>query len=67
MLGGTIALVNSIGESTGQIDNPKDIVAIEIGTGTQANPLTSIGDFAFSGCSNLTMVTISDSVTNIGG
>ena len=34
MLGGSIALINDAEESTGQIDNPKNIVAIEIGTGT---------------------------------
>ena len=34
MLGGTIALVNESGVPTGQIDNPTNIVAIEIGTGT---------------------------------
>lgn len=34
MLGGTIAIVNSSGAPTGQIENPKNIVAIEIGTGT---------------------------------
>ena len=66
MLGGEIALVDDMGEPTGQIDNPYDIVEIEIGTGTQSNPVTSIGDFAFSGCSGLTRVTIGDNVTSIG-
>ena len=67
MLGGTIALVDDMGTPTGQIENPSDIVAIEIGTGTQANPVTSIGDYAFDGCSGLTSVTIPDGVMNIGG
>ena len=65
MLGGEIALVDDMGEPTGQIDNPYDIVEIEIGTGTQSNPVTSIGDFAFSGCNGITSVTIPDSVTSI--
>ena len=44
MLGGTIQLKDEYGdESTGQIENPYGIVAIEIGTGTQANPVTNIG------------------------
>ena len=34
MLSGTIALVDDSGEPTGQIENPTDIIAIEIGTGT---------------------------------
>lgn len=66
MLGGTIAIVDEMKEPTGQIDNPYDIVAIEIGTGTQANPVTSIGDFAFYSCWNLTSVTIGNSVMSIG-
>ena len=65
MLGGTIALVDALEEPTGQIENPYDIVAIEIGTGTQANPVTSIGDYAFGYCSGLTSVTIPNSVTSI--
>ena len=32
-----------------------------------ANSVTSIGDFAFSGCSSLTSATIPDGVTSIGG
>ena len=64
MLGGTIQLTED-GEPTGQIENPYNIVAIEIGTGTQANPVTSIGYGAFVGCSGLTSVAISSSVTYI--
>ena len=66
MLGGTIALVDDMEETTGQIENPYDIVAIEIGTGTQANPVTSVGDYAFYYCTWLTSVTIPDCVTSIG-
>ena len=66
MLGGTIALFDNEGNLTGQIENPWDIVAIEIGTGTQANPVTSIGSDAFYGCNGLTSVTIGNGVTIIG-
>ena len=66
MLGGTIALFDNEGNLTGQIENPWDIVAIEIGTGTQANPVTSIGSDAFYGCNGLTSVTIGNGVTSIG-
>ena len=65
MLGGTIQLLFD-GEPTGQIGDPYDIVAIEIGTGTQANPVTNIGSYAFVECSGLTNVTIPASVTSIG-
>ena len=67
MLSGTIALVNSDGDSTNQIDNPYNIVAIEIGTGTTATPVTSIGEYAFYDCSDLMSVTIGNGVTSIGG
>ena len=66
MLGGTIALVTDTGDSTDQIDNPYNIVEIEIGTGTQANPVTSIGNNAFYWCGSLTSVTIPTGVTSIG-
>ena len=66
MLGGTIALMDESVEPTGQIENPYDIVAIEIGTGTIANPVTSIGDYAFYNCGGLSSVTIPNSVTSIG-
>ena len=66
MLSGTIALVDEMGSPTGQIENPPNIVAISIGTGTQANPVTNIGDFAFMTCNSLTSVTIPNSVSSIG-
>ena len=47
MLGGTIAVVREGGNLTGQIENPFDLVAIEIGTGTQANPVTRIEGWGF--------------------
>ena len=65
MLGGTIQLFD-YGDQTGQIENAGDIVAIEIGTGTQANPVTRIGDTAFSGCTSLISVTMPDSITSLG-
>lgn len=66
MLSGMIELIHD-GQPSGQIEKPFDIVAIEIGTGTQANPVMSIGQSAFSWCSNLMSVTIPASVTSIGG
>ena len=66
MLGGIIALIDETGEPSGQIDNPRNIIAIEIGTGTQENPVTDIGYYAFFSCSSLTSVTIPDCVTSIG-
>lgn len=65
MIGDTIQLMD-YGESTGQIENETNIVAIEIGTGTQANPLTNIGDTAFSGCNLLTSITIPTTIINYG-
>lgn len=65
MLSGMIELIHD-GQPSGQIEKPFDIVAIEIGTGTQANPVMSIGQSAFSWCSNLMSVTIPASVTSIG-
>jgi len=70
----TVMLTESIGLKdtdnididSGQIDDTWNIVEIEIGTGTQANPVTSIGDYAFYYCSGLTSVTIPSSVTSIG-
>ena len=66
MLGNKISLINGVGNSTGQIDNPKNIIAIEIGTGTQENPITSIWGYAFYSCSKLETVTIPNSVIDVG-
>lgn len=57
---GTIVLVDDMGE-IGQIENPYNIVAIEIGTN-----VTSIGWNAFYNCSRLTSMAIPNSVTSIG-
>ncbi len=65
MIGGSIDLIDDMVDPSGQIDNPNSIVAIEIGTGTQENPLTSIGEEAFSQCNKLTSVTIPSTVTTI--
>ena len=49
------------GAPTSQIPDIINVIALEIGT-----DITSIGDFAFAFCENLTSVTIPDSVTSIG-
>ena len=63
-INGTIALM-TLGdegqEPTGQIDNPEEIVAIEIGTN-----VISIGNWAFYGLSELANLTIPSSVEEIG-
>lgn len=49
-----------------QIVNPRNIKEIIIGTGTQENPVTSIGVSTFENCSKLMSVIIPNNVTNIG-
>lgn len=66
MLSGEIALVDYMGTPTGQIDNPGNIIAIEIGTGTQENPLTSIAESGFSQCRSLTSIIVPSTMTSIG-
>ena len=56
---GTLKLVN-MGQSTGQIENPYDIVAIEIGEN-----VTDIGQYAFEDTTRLTSITIPGNMTNI--
>lgn len=59
---GEIAIVDDEEESTGQIENPYNIIAIEIGTS-----VTEIGAYAFAYCGNLSSVTIPNGITCIGG
>jgi hypothetical protein len=40
---------------------------VVIPSSTNGLPVTSIGDYAFYNCTNLTDVTIADSITSIGG
>ena len=46
--------------------SPDPIGAVTIPSTLGGKPVTSIGEAAFSGCTNLTSVTIPDSVTSIG-
>ena len=59
--GEEIAFTDGMPDPTGQVENPFDIVAIEIGT-----DVTSIGAYGFAYCEKLASITIPNSVTSIG-
>ena len=61
--------MNELGLHEDDIDEGywvKTITSVDFGIGSQANPLTTISEWAFCYCENLTSVTISSSIRNIG-
>ena len=48
------------------IENENDITEVYIPCVYEGKPVTSIGEYAFSGCSSLTSINIPNSVTSIG-
>ena len=62
--GGTAEVYGDVSESAGISPSPAGTVAIPSTLG--GKPVTSIGSYAFYNCSDLTGMTIPDSVTSIG-